>query len=386
MSSSEPIIDSILQTDLYKLTQQWAVIQKFPATEVHYRFINRDSRKFTVEMVDEINEQISLMAELKLTNAERQFLYDSCPFLPAAYVDFLAGYRYEPKEVSTFISCCGEFAIEICGWWHRAILWEVPVMAIVSEVYNKYSGNTPTGAQMHDFRRRTFNKGLALHDVTYADFGTRRRLSCDSQKAMLQVLKYQGIMGTSNVKMAMDFNLKPIGTQAHEWYMAHGAMYGYKAATKMALDNWVDVYQGSLGIALTDTYTSDVFFNSFGLKHAKLFDGVRHDSGNPFQFADKAIEHYKKLGIDPMSKTIVFSDGLNVEKVQNIEDFCKGHIKTSYGIGTFLTNDFPNVKPLNIVIKLHAADGNWCVKLSDEVGKVTGNPEEVALCKRTLDV
>jgi nicotinate phosphoribosyltransferase len=211
-------------------------------------------------------------------------------------------------------------------------------------------------------------------------------MSGQTQKAAIQVLKPLGLIGTSNIKFAMDFNIKPIGTQAHEWYMAHGAIYGYKVATKMALDNWVDVYQGSLGIALTDTYTSDIFFDSFGPKHAKLFDGVRHDSGCPFKFADDTVDHYISLGIDPKSKTIVFSDALDVDKVIAIEHYNAGRIKTSYGIGTHLTNDFPGVKPLNIVIKLDEVDGNKCIKLSDDVGKHTGDEDEVKLCQKTLQL
>jgi nicotinate phosphoribosyltransferase len=381
----KPIIDSILQTDLYKLTMQWAVIQKFPNAKVNYQFINRDGRKFTEEMSQDIHQQIHKMRYIVLDDKEKEFLRNKCSFLPAAYLDFLAGYRYDPNEVEVTLTEDDQLNIFISGYWYRTILWEVPLMAIVSEVYNRYS-NRIVPLEMNNFSTRTLKKGQALKNLSYADFGTRRRYSEQAQRTAIRSLSYNNLMGTSNIKFAMDFNLKPIGTQAHEWYMAHGALYGYKAATEMALENWVDVYQGSLGIALTDTYTSDVFFKSFGRKYAKLFDGVRHDSGDPIKFIDKTIEHYQSLGIDPKDKTIVFSDALDIIKIRKIQWYCGDSIKTSYGIGTYFTNDFPDVKPLNIVIKLRSIDGNECIKLSDDKGKITGNKEEAELCAKTLGV
>lgn len=378
------IIKSLLDSDLYKFSQQWAVIQKFPNTKATYNFINRDGRKFSEEMCDEVYRQIHLMKNLYLEKFEASFLKEKCKFLPAAYIDFLFGYRYDPDEITIDHTDDDELIIKISGYWYRTILWEVPIMAIVSEVYNNYCGNIPTEDGWNEFRKRNNIKGNALKGLTYADFGTRRRLSFQAQKIAVQWLRLKGLMGTSNVKLAMDLNLKPIGTQAHEWHMAHGAIYGYKSATEMALNNWADVYQGSLGIALTDTYTSDVFFKYFNLKFAKLFDGVRHDSSDPILFADKTIQHYRSLGIDPRDKTIVFSDALNIEKVIRIQEYCKGKIRTSYGIGTFLTNDFEGVKPLNIVIKLDTVNDSKCIKLSDDEGKHTGNEKEIDLCKQIL--
>ena len=194
-------------------------------------------------------------------------------------------------------------------------------------------------------------------------------------------------IGTSNPHFANIYGTKMVGTQAHELYMVIGVLYGYPSANRIALEKWVDVYQGDLGVALTDTFTTDAFFPSFTTKFAKLFDGIRQDSGDPIEFAKKAIAHYEKLRIDPKTKTIVFSDGLNKETVKKINHFCKGKVKASFGIGTNLTNDV-GVKPLNMVIKLTAVSvgGEWLptVKLSDNPGKHTGTEEAVSFCKRTL--
>lgn len=189
----------------------------------------------------------------------------------------------------------------------------------------------------------------------------------------------------------MKYNTTPIGTMPHEWFMYHGAIFGYRAANMKALEAWVDVFQGSLGITLTDTYTTDSFFQSFSLKQAKLFDGVRHDSGDPLVFADKAIHFYKENRIDPVSKTLVFSDSLNLEAVKRIKEYVGGRMHDTYGIGTFFSNDV-GAKPLNIVIKLTEIKATkklkylHAVKLSDVNGKHTGNEKEIQLAKLTLDI
>jgi nicotinate phosphoribosyltransferase len=197
-------------------------------------------------------------------------------------------------------------------------------------------------------------------------------------------------VGTSNVHFAQLYRTKPIGTHAHEWFMFHAAKYGYKMANSMALEHWTETYRGDLGIALSDTFTTNVFFQQFDKKFAKLFDGVRHDSGDPIDFAEATIAHYKSLGIDPLSKTIIFSDGLNYEKVKRIADFAKGKIGISFGIGTNFTND-TGLPPMNIVMKLNEAYpecGPWTnvIKLSDEKGKYTGDAGSIALAKIILQI
>ncbi|HES59411.1 MAG TPA: nicotinate phosphoribosyltransferase, partial [Caldithrix sp.] len=232
-----------------------------------------------------------------------------------------------------------------------------------------------------------------LLGVNVADFGTRRRFSFENHDRIVKALKIYGkpsFIGTSNVYFAKKYDLIPVGTHAHEWFMFHAAKYGYKMANKLALDNWVRVYRGDLGISLSDTFTTDVFFQAFDTKFAKLFDGVRQDSGDPIEFADKTISHYKNLRIDPLAKTIIFSDGLNPKTVEKIANHCQNKIKISFGIGTNLTNDV-GVEPLNIVIKIIEAkpEGQeWTptIKLSDTKGKYTGDEESILLCKKLLNI
>ena len=228
----------------------------------------------------------------------------------------------------------------------------------------------------------------------YSDFGTRRRYSFDVHDRVIKTLKDKSpeqFRGTSNVFLAMKHNLTPIGTHPHEWFMFHASSFGYRSANIKALDAWVEVYKGDLGIALSDTYTSDNFFKNFTTLHAKLFDGIRQDSGDPLVFADKAIEFYKGKRIDPATKTIVFSDALDIERILRIKEYLKGRVHDVYGIGTYLTNDV-GVQPLNIVIKITGSkpgeSGNFhpVVKLSDDFEKNTGDPEEIRLCKRILDL
>ena len=207
---------------------------------------------------------------------------------------------------------------------------------------------------------------------------------------MYSVHGNSNFVGTSNVYFAYKYNITPIGTHAHEWFMFHAAKYGYKMANHLSMENWTDVYRGDLGIALSDTFTTEVFFKSFDKKFAKLYDGVRHDSGDPIEFADKVIAHYEKLGIDPKSKAIVFSDSLNPEKAVKIKDHCRSKIKCSFGIGTNFSNDV-GVKPLNMVIKMVEAkpegeDWHHTIKLSDSKGKYTGNVDEIEMAKHVLNI
>lgn len=329
------------------------------------------------------------MTNLKLTQEEKKFIKNKCYFFDPVFVDFLEGFKYKPEEV-TITQNGGDLSVVIEGYWYRTVLWEVPLLAIISELYFQM-----TGAEPHDVEEKAVTKAKALAEMKadYSEFGTRRRFSFDVEDkviAALQANSGEYFKGTSNVYFAMKYNTTPIGTMPHEWFMYHGAVFGYRSANIRGLESWVDVYDGSLGIALTDTYTTDSFFNSFSLKQAKLFDGVRHDSGDPLTFADKAIKFYEQNRIDPTSKTLVFSDSLNLEAVKEIKEHVAGRIHDTYGIGTFLSNDV-GAKALNIVIKLtdvklHKKDANFlqAVKLSDVAGKHTGDQKEIDLSLRTL--
>ena len=382
MNSFKPIIKSMLDDDLYKFTMCQAVCEKYPHAQAKYIFINRGNTKFPIGFEKALQNQIKTLKELLLLKCEAEWLQKTCPFLTPVFIDFLMGYRYNPEEVSIQITGTGELCLSIEGPWYRTILWEVKLMAIISELYFKMNNNISEYNILNAIGK-TIRKGQAVtrNKLQVADFGTRRRAKESHHNQIVRILKGYGkeyFSGTSNMNLAYQYNIKPIGTQGHEWIMFHAAKYGYKEANRTALRKWVEVYHGNLGIALSDTFTTDIFFKSFGSKYAKLFDGVRHDSGNPLDFGYNVINHYKKLGIDPMSKTIVFSDGLDVKSAIDIKKYCEGMISCSFGIGTFLTNQgFENSPPLNMVIKLWKINDFPVVKLSDNKGKENGEKRAV---------
>ena len=282
--------------------------------------------------------------------------------------------------------------IEITDYLYKSTLYEVPLLSIVSEMRNLSLGHEAdmTGTMERLAHKVELSNG---HQLLFSEFGTRRRFSFEVQDKVLAYLKQHAkyCTGTSNCYFAMKHGMKPMGTHPHEWFMFHGAQFGYKHANYLALENWVNVYDGDLGTALSDTFTSDAFLNNLSRKQAKLFDGVRCDSGNEFAFTDKLIARYQELGIDPTTKTIIFSNALDFEKALDIQAYCQGRIRCSFGIGTNLTND-TGFKPSNIVMKLTRckmnANQEWreCVKLSDDLGKHIGSEEEVKACLYDLQL
>ncbi len=385
-------LKSILDNDFYKITMQNAVVSLFPTQFVKYQFINRGKHFFPEGFDKELRKAVNAMAELKLTQDEKKFMAKTCPYIALPYLDFLEGYRYDPSEVH--IKQTGnDIEVTVEGLWYRTILWEVPLLALISELH--YEMNKMERDSNDIVIRNTLEKAEKLNKlgVTFAEFGTRRRHSYKVQDLVVDSLiknKNSKFIGSSNVHFAMKYGIKPIGTHAHEWFMFHAAEFGFKMANEIALEHWVDIYRGDLGVALSDTFTTDVFFRQFDKKFSKLFDGVRHDSGDPLEFADKTIAHYEANGINPLYKYIIFSDGLNLEKVEEINNYCKGKIGISFGIGTNLTNDV-GLKPMNIVMKLisvKSQNHEWIptVKLSDEHGKYTGDPKMIELAKEFLNI
>lgn len=388
------MLTSLLDNDFYKITMQNAVIKRFPYAHARYAFINRGEHAFPEGFGEALRGEVDRMVALCLTEEEKRYLETTCPYLDPTYLDFLAGFRYAPREV-TIEQQGGELSVVIEGPWYRTILWEVPLMALISELWYRLRGVAVSEEDEALIEQRTREK-IELyrqHGLKIAEFGTRRRFSFAVHDRVVEALRHYGgeaFSGTSNVLLAMRHGVKPIGTHAHEWFMFHGARFGFKMANSLALEHWVDVYRGDLGIALTDTFTTRAFFESFDKKFAKLFDGVRHDSGDPIEFADATIAHYRRLGIDPLSKTIIFSDALTPEKVERIRAFCQGRIGMAFGIGTNFTNDI-GVAPMNMVIKMVEArpEGQgWLpvVKLSDVPTKNTGDPEMIALAKKVLSM
>lgn len=387
----KPIINSILDNDLYKFSQQQAVLELFPDTQVTYRFKNRGEQRFNVRFLELLKQQIEYMESLSLTPLEYSYIKDNIPFFKPSYLEYLKNYRYNQSEIEVYF-CSNDLVVNIKGYWRDAILWEVPLMSIISELYFK-TIDTSWSNNSIEIQKTASQKINELYDAhcTYADFGTRRRRSFNTQDSVVGTMKrfqnYKNrpcFVGTSNVYFAMKYELKPIGTMAHEWIMGNSILESLRHANYRALDNWIRVYNADLGIALTDTYGTDSFLANFNKRLARDYDGVRHDSGCPFKFADKMEMHYKKMNIDPMTKVIIFSDGLDIKTAISINNYCQGKIKCSFGIGTFLTNDFKNSKALNMVIKLWSVNDIPVVKLSDTPGKVMGDSDAVRVARWTF--
>ena len=387
------IIQSVLDTDLYKFTTSYAYSKLYPRAYGQFRFIDRGKTIYPQGFADELKKELQEMTKLALTKDEANFLSRELPYLPPTYIDFVRGFRFDPEEVQVEQDAEGHLSIVAEGLLYRVTLWETPLLALVSELYYKMLGAEP---DMEYTERTIINKArkLAKHEITFSMFGMRRRFSAAIEDRVTELLKEHvagHLFGTSNVYYAYKHGLRVSGTHPHEWIQFHGAMFGYKMANYMAMEDWINVYDGDLGTVLTDTYTTDVFMRNFSKKHAMLFTSLRHDSGDPLQFTEKVIARYRELRVDPTIKYIIFSDGLDPERAIEIADYCKGRIGASFGIGTNFSNDVGNgIRPMNIVMKLWKCKmtekERWhpCVKLSDVDGKHTGEPEEIELAQRTL--
>ena len=387
------IIQSVLDTDLYKFTTSYAYSKLYPRAYGQFRFIDRGKTTYPQGFAEELKKEIQEMSKLALTKDEASFLYRELPYLPPTYIDFVRGFRFDPEEVKVEQDDEGHLSIIAEGLLYRVTLWETPILALVSELYYKMLGAQP---DMEYTERTIISKArkLAEHGITFSMFGMRRRFSAAIEDRVTELLKEHAagyLFGTSNVYYAYKHGLRVSGTHPHEWIQFHGAMFGYKMANYMAMEDWINVYDGDLGTVLTDTYTTDVFMRNFSKKHAMLFTSLRHDSGDPLQFTEKVIARYRELRVDPTIKYIIFSDGLDPERAIEIANYCKGRIGASFGIGTNFSNDVGNgVRPMNIVMKLWKCKmtekERWhpCVKLSDVDGKHTGEPEEIELAQRTL--
>lgn len=384
------VIRTILDTDLYKFTTSYAYIKLFPYAMGTFTFIDRDDTEYTEGFLEALRNEIYNLEMVKLTEEELEYMASHCRFLPRVYWEWLSSFRFDPEKIEVRLDEHQHLQMSVTDYLYKVTLYEVPLLAIVSEIRNQFLNRIPDKevliAKLAD-KVKLSNE----YQMPFSEFGTRRRFSFDVHKLVVSYLKENAryCTGTSNCYLAMKYDMLPMGTHPHEWFMFHGAQFGYKHANYMALENWVNVYDGDLGTALSDTYTSDSFLSNFSRKQAKLFDGVRCDSGDEIEFINRLIERYKELGIDPTTKTIIFSNALDFEKALQIFEYCKGKIRCSFGIGTNLTNDtgFP---PANIVMKLSRCKMNvnqeWreCVKLSDDMGKHVGSTTEVGACLHEL--
>lgn len=374
MMTLSPIIVSLLDTDLYKFNMNMVMFHKHTNLNGTYLFKCRNKGVvFTDAMVEEINAQIDHLCTLKFKDEELEYLR-SIPFIKDDYVEFLRLWHPIRKYVECHLrKDTGELYIEVSGPLFSVMQFEIYLLEIVNEVYfrMKYDYLALIDAAREKLIHKVNSFRMEEFDFKFAEFGCRRRLSREWQDYVVGELLQTGFcVGTSNVFLAMKYGCKPIGTYAHEYVQMYQGIPGVTLAytNKMAMDEWFEEFQGDNGTALTDTLGTDLFLMDFNKLQANCYTGVRHDSGDPIEWGEKIIAHYEKLGIDPKTKTLLFSDGLDFVRAQNIYNHFEGRINVSFGIGTYLSND-TNVEPLNIVIKLQYVNGHPVAKLSDVPGK-----------------
>ena len=369
-----PVLHTLLDTDAYKLHMQQAVFHHYYDVHVAAEFRCRGDDLLGI-YADSIREQVDAMQHLTLQDDEYQWL-SGLPFFKADYLNWLRDFRYKPEQV-TVVNDNGKLDIRLEGPWREVIMWEVPLLAVISELAHRYrSPETGVEQAVASLENKlaafsTLTEGLDMSRFRLMDFGTRRRFSREVQQAIVKRLQQEPwFVGTSNYDLARRLDLTPMGTQAHEWFQAHQQISPDLAnSQRAALAAWLEEYPNQLGIALTDCITMDAFLRDFGPEFAERYQGLRHDSGDPVEWGEKAIAHYEKLGIDPMTKVLVFSDNLDLAKAVDLYRHFTSRINLSFGIGTRLTCDIPQVKPLNIVIKLVECNGKPVAKLSDSPGK-----------------
>lgn len=391
------IINSLLETDMYKFSMGQTIFHQFTSYKTTWTFKCRNKDvHFTDEMVEEIKEQVQAFCQLRFTEEELEYL-DNITWIKGTYVDFLRLWqpRYEEFTITTDAPC--GLAIDAAGTWLNTTMYEIPVLAIVNEVYFRMAYDYDV--LLKQFKRRLDEKVRLLEEDTYrlsdfSEFGLRRRLSAEAQEMAVKAIAEVELpadshfIGTSNVYLAKKFNLKPVGTMAHEWIMCTGQgnhKHNPAYSNWYALDAWVKEYGILNGIALTDTITTDCFLRDFQLTYATLFSGVRHDSGDPYEWGDKMIAHYNSLGINPRTKTLLFSDSLDFERATALYDYFKDRAKVAFGIGTFISND-TDEEALNIVMKTTKCNGMDVAKISDVAGKgMCKNPDYVDYLNRCID-
>jgi len=366
------MIKSMLDSDLYKFSMQAAVLHNFPGVIVEYRFKCRSVWADLAQHRDEIERQIGFLGNLYLTPDEEKQVREKIPFLKPDYVDFLSEFRFNPDFVKVETISDTEIDIIVRGPWLQTIPFEVPILSIVEAVACK---DLMTDEALSIGRRNLADKIEIIKAVgpefKLADFGTRRRASFEQQRYVVETLTNEvpnNFVGTSNVSLALDNNIKPIGTMAHEWIQAMQGLTWLLNSQKMALDIWMKEYRGQLGIALSDCLGYAAFLRDFDFLFSKSYDGCRHDSGDPFEWGEKLIRHYESMSIDPKTKTAVFSDGLDMILAVRLFERFHGRIKVSFGIGTHLTNDL-GFDPVQIVLKMVECNGQPVAKISDSSGK-----------------
>lgn len=396
------IINHFTDDDLYKFTMCCAVIDNFPRAQVKYAFTDRDNTVYPPGFDAELRKQIEMLESVVITDEEVEFMKRRCPYIPFWFYTYLKGFRYSREWVKVWQDEEGHLEIEFEGCWSATILLEVKVLAIISELYYEMTGeNRKINLDYCYSASRTKASRLIEAGCCFSDFGTRRRASFDAQDTLVKAMSECSrqnpgpgrFIGTSNVYFAMKYDLIPIGTMAHELICAIAGMFGPQMANHLAMKTWATTYRGALGTFLYDTYGWNIFSLNFSEDYANMFKGLRVDSGDNYEQLDKICAKYRSLGIDPSTKQVVFSNALNTDEAIRLQKHAKGKCIPSYGIGTHFTNDFPDLKPRNIVIKLTEVKitESWdfyndTCKLSEDRGKHTGKPEVVKMFKQILHI
>ncbi len=379
------IITSMLDNDQYKFSMQQAVLHQHPSATVEYLFKcrtdNIDFRPYVGDIIKNVNR---MCRDLYFTKEDLEYLGD-LRFLKPDFIQFLKLFRFNYDYIDIHADTKGTLHIHIYGPWLHTILFEVPVLSIISEVYSTDMSQSYELANVWTLNKAEMIKNTGLK---FAEFGGRRRHSVKAHDNALRIFKDispNNLVGTSNVMMAKKYDIKTVGTMAHEWLQAHQALYRIEESQFMAFENWAKEYRGDLGIALSDVIGLKYFLHDFDMFFSKLFDGTRHDSGDPFTYANAMLKHYKNMGIDPLTKTIVFSDGLDFKKALDLLKFYGDSIGVSFGIGTHITNDF-DYRALQIVLKMTRCNGQPVAKVSDTPAKgMCTDQSYVDYLKKTFD-
>lgn len=389
------IIQHFTDDDLYKFTMCCAVIENYPRTQVKYRFNDRNHNVYPPGFADELRRQIKMLETVVITDEEIAFMRRRCRYIPAWFYSYLKGFRYDSRWMTVKQDEAGHLDITFEGCWSNTIFLEVKVLAIISELYYIMTGEDKTfDYDAYYVKSREKARRMIAAGCTFSDFGTRRRASFRAQDTAIRAMKecqesLKGpgrFTGTSNVYFAMKYDLVPIGTMAHELICAIAGMYGPQMANYLAMKVWANTFRGALGTFLYDTYGWRIFSLNFSEDYANMFKGLRVDSGDNYKELDLIIDKYRSLHIDPATKQIVFSNGLDVDRAIEIQRYAEGKCIPSFGVGTHFTNDFEGVRPMNIVIKLIAVKitESWpfycdTCKLSEESGKYSGDEAVVKL-------
>ena len=391
------ILNHFTDNDLYTFTCMYYVLQKYPRAETEYCFFDRNRTRYPKGFDALLREQLEHLAEVTITDEERAFMTRSFPFLPYWFINvFLRGFRFNPAELTITQDEEGHLDISVKGKWWSTIIWEMPILATISELMHILNGDTAKYDAEAEYAK-SLDKGRQIWQggLTLGDMGTRRRFSFDHQERVIDALKqsYREVYeetagkcgkftGTSNVYFAMKKGIPCLGTMSHQCISFEEIVSGVIECNYNVMNKWSEVYDGNVGIFLYDCFGDRVFFNNLSKRMAMTFSGLRIDSGVEEEQIDLIVAKYKQLGIDPMTKQAVFSNGLDIKRAIEIHRYCEGKIVDSYGVGTFLTCDVTGCSPMNIVIKLvrgritESREWHPCVKLSCDKGKTLGDKQK----------